>query len=115
MNTQTIRDIINKRIATDDESQNEVDQCWEELSTALACDYEAARKFLLEDCTADEASWVSEVYEEIIEKTQDERYLELLRKSVARFPEENKEYRMSEILELVIDSHYLGPDSPEED
>lgn len=114
MNTQTIRSIINKRIATDDESQNEVDQCWEELSTALACDYEAARKFLLEDCTADEASWVSEVYEEIIDKTQNDRYLELLRKSVVRFPKENQKYFMSENLELAISSHYLGPDSPEE-
>lgn len=57
---------------------------------------------------------MSEVYEEIIEKTQDERYLELLRKSVARFPEENQKYRMSEILELVIGSHYLGPNHTEE-
>lgn len=57
---------------------------------------------------------MSEVYEEIIEKTQDERYLELLRKSVARFPEQKQKYRMSEILELVIDSHYLGPNHTEE-
>lgn len=45
---------------------------------------------LLEDCTADEAGWISEVYEEIIQKTQSEKYIELLKRLATRFLEKDK-------------------------
>lgn len=106
MDTQTIKAIIAKRVETNDELQAEVEQCWEELSSAIASDYEAAAKFLLEDCTADEASWVSEVYEEIIEKTQSEKFLDLLKQSAVRFPAENELHRMASNLEIAINSTY---------
>lgn len=108
MDTKIIRDIIAKREATSDEWQYGVEQCWEELSSALADDYRAARKFLLEDCTADEASWISEVYEEIIQKTQSGRYIDLLRRSIGRFPEEDRLHHMSRHLDTAIADYYIG-------
>ena len=108
MNTQSIRMIINRRAATDDEYQQGVERCWDELSSALASDYDTARRFMLEECTPDEESWVSEVYGEIIRKTQDRRYVDLLRLAAARFPEEDRKYRMREILERDIAAYYTG-------
>lgn len=107
MNTETIREIIKKRAATNDEWQAGVEKCWAELSDALTEDINVTRKFLLEDCTADEASWVSEVYDDIIYKTQSKEYVDLLRKSIERFPEEDKKRHMSDNLDLAVKSMLL--------
>ena len=107
MNTDTIRAIIKKRAATSDEWQAAVEKCWAELTDALTEDIGATRKFLLEDCTADEASWVSEVYDDLIYKTQSREYVDLLRKSIDRFPEEDHKRHMSDNLDLAVKSMLL--------
>lgn len=103
-NTKIIREIIQKRAATNDEWQAGVEQCWAELTDALTENIEVTRKFLLEDCTADEASWISEVYDDIVRKTQSWEYIELLRKSIARFPEESAKHRMKDSLDIAVRS-----------
>lgn len=105
--TDIIRAIIQKRAATDDEWQEGVEKCWEELTDALTDDIITTRKFLLEDCTADEASWVSEVYDDIVRKTQSQEYIGLLRKSIERFPEEAEKRHMSDNLNLAVDAMLL--------
>ncbi len=65
------------------------------------------RKFLLEDCTADEASWVSEVYDDIVYKTQSQEYIDLLRKSIDRFPEEAERHHMAENLDIAVKTMLL--------
>lgn len=107
MNTDAIRGIIKKRAATNDEWQAEVERCWSELTDALTEDISATRKFLLEDCTADETSWVSEVYDDIVYKTQSREYVDLLRKSIERFPEEDHKRHMSDNLDLAVKSMLL--------
>lgn len=106
--TEKIRVIIEKRAATNDEWQAGVEKCWSELTEALTEDIEATRKFLLEDCTADEASWVSEVYDDIVRKTQSREYIDILRKSIERFPEEAEKHRMSENLDIAVKSMTVG-------
>lgn len=101
-NSDTIRAIIERRATTNDEWQEGVERCWAELTDALTEDIDVARKFLLEDCTADEASWISEVYDDIVYKTQSREYIDLLRKSIERFPEEDKKRHLSENLELAV-------------
>lgn len=101
-NVDTIRAIVRKRAATNDEWQVGVEKCWAELTDALTEDIDVARKFLLEDCTADEASWISEVYDDIILKTQGREFVDLLRKSIERFPEEDKKYDLSGNLDLAV-------------
>ena len=107
MTTEKIRTIIENRAATNDEWQAGVEKCWAELTDALTEDIEVTRKFLLEDCTADEASWVSEIYDDIIYKTQSHEYIDLLRKSIERFPEEAEKYHMSSNLDLAVKSMLL--------
>lgn len=102
--TEKIRAIIKKRAATNDEWQASVEKCWIELTDALTEDIEITRRFLLEDCTADEASWVSEIYDDIVYKTQSHEYIDLLRKSIERFPEEAERHRMAENLDIAVKS-----------
>ncbi len=105
--TEKIRAIIEKRAATNDEWQAGVEKCWSELTDALTEDIEATRKFLLEDCTADEASWVSEVYDDIVFKTQSQDYIDLLRESMRRFPDLAKEYNLEKDLDIAARSMLL--------
>lgn len=106
--TEKISAIIKKRKGTNDEWQAGVERCWAELTDALTEDIEATRKFLLEDCTADEASWVSEVYDDIVRKTQSREYIDILRKSIERFPEEAEKHRMAENLDRAVKSMFIG-------
>lgn len=107
-NTEKIRAIIRKRAATSDEWQAGVEKCWAELTDALTEDIDATRRFLLEDCTADEASWVSEVYDDIVYRTQSREYIDLLRKSIERFPEEAERHRMAENLDIAAKTMLLN-------
>lgn len=107
MTCEKIRSIIKKRAAVNDEWQSGVEECWAELTDALAEDYSVTRKFLLEDCTADEASWVSEVYDDVVRKTQSEKYIDLLRMSILRFPEEAEKYHMMRNLDIAVKSMLL--------
>lgn len=106
-NLDTIRKIIRKRSAMSDEWQTGVETCWIELVDALTENIDDTRKFLLKDCTADEASWVSEVYDDIVYKTQSREYIDLLRKSIERFPEEDKKLHLSENLDLAVKTMLL--------
>ena len=106
--TDAIRAIIAKRAATDDEWQAGVERCWAELTDALTEDLGAARRFLLEDCTADEASWVSEVYDDIVLRTQSREYVDLLRDSIRRFPHLAEKYGLDENLDLAVRTMLLG-------
>ncbi len=102
MDPGTIRSAIARRRSTNDEWQAGVEECWAELTDALTEDIGITRKFLLEDCTADEASWVSEVYDDVVYKTQSWEYIDLLRASIARFPEEAEKYRMADNLDIAV-------------
>lgn len=106
--TERIRAIIEKRAETNDEWQAGVEKCWSELTNALTEDIEVTRKFLLEDCTADEALWVSEVYDDIVFKTQSRDYIDLLRESIRRFPGLIKEYNLEKDLDIAVKSMLLG-------
>lgn len=103
-----IHEIIKRREATNDEWQAGVEKCWTELTDALTEDIEITRKFLLEECTADESSWISEVYDDIVYKTQSEEYIDLLRESIKRFPEEAEKHHMSENLDIAVKSMLLS-------
>lgn len=110
MSTEKIREIIKKRASIDDENQTALEECWNELADALTEDFELTKEFLLEICNEDEASWISEVYDEIVERTQSKKMIEVLRESISRFPEEDKKYNLSENLDLAEKSmlHRLG-------
>lgn len=101
MNSDTLRSIIAKRAATDDECYEDVEQCWAELGTALTEDYDATGTFLLEDATEDEIKWSSEVFEEIFEKAPEQRYVDLLGKAIERLADQDDRLRTAKILDQV--------------
>lgn len=102
MDASTIRAIIAKREQTNDEWQFGVEQCWAELVDALTEDLDWTKAFLTEECSADELSWIGEVFDELVEKTYDESLVAAIRRAIAKYPEENALHHLDENLDLSI-------------
>lgn len=73
MITDEIRAAIVKRAATEDEWDYGVKQCWEEEIAILSRNIDDTIAFLESECTADEFAWLSEVIDDVAEKTQRRR------------------------------------------
>ena len=60
------------------------------------------RSFLMEKRDEEEYLLVSEVYNDIVFKTQSLDYVDLLRESMRRFPDLAKEYNLEKDLDLAV-------------
>ena len=58
-------------------------------------------QFLDNDCTADQLSWMSEVFEEISAKFQSWEFIDALKRAADRFPEECKIYNIRECISFA--------------
>lgn len=54
--------------------------------------------FLDNGCTADQFSWMSEVFDEISEKLQSWDFIDTLRRTAAKYPEETRKYNVLSLL-----------------
>lgn len=102
MDFATIRSVIDCREKTNVEWSDGIEECWKELTDALTQDFETTKKFLLEECDEDEYLLVSEVYDDVVLKTQSQDYVDLLRKSMKRFPDMAKRYHLEKDLDLAV-------------
>ncbi len=57
--------------------------------------------FLDNDCTADQFSWMSEVFDEISEKLQSWEFIDALRRTAAKYPEETRKYNVLSFIETA--------------
>ena len=57
--------------------------------------------FLDHDCTADQFSWMSEVFDEISEKLQSWEFIDALRRTAAKYPEETRKYNVQSFIETA--------------
>ena len=55
-------------------------------------------QFLDNDCTADQLSWMMEVFEEISAKLQSWEFIDALKRAADRFPEECAQYNIRECI-----------------
>ena len=54
--------------------------------------------FLDNDCTADQLSWMGEVFEEISARLQSWEFIDALKRAADRFPEECNKYRIRDFI-----------------
>ena len=66
-----------------------IDNCWKASLELLTEDLGRTRQYFLEECSDEEFFYLSEIFEEIIEKTQDATMLEVLSERLARVSREN--------------------------
>ena len=100
--------IINLREEEDRKHLSEIPDYWEK-SPAINAEIELFTKnlqetigFLDNDCTADQLSWMSEVFEEISEKLQSWDFIDALGRCADKYPEECKVYNIKECIEYAI-------------
>ena len=98
MITEEIRAAIQKRTVTDDEWAYGVDLCCKEEIEILSCNIDDTIAFLENDCTADEFSWLSEVFDDVAERTQSRAFVDCLYRVAKKYPEECKKYYIDRVL-----------------
>lgn len=100
--------IINLREEEDRKHLSELPDYWEN-SLAINAEIELFSRnlqetidFLDNDCTADQLSWMSEVFEEISAKLQSWDFIDALNRCADKYPEECKVYSIKECIEYAI-------------
>ena len=92
------RDIIKERIQISIKTQDEwdygIEQCHKKLIGLFMNSMSDALNFLDTECTADEFSWLSEVFDDIAEKTQSREFIAALRRLAKKYPEETQRYNV---------------------
>ena len=99
MVVEDIRNAIKKRAETDDEWDFGVEKCWEEEIAILSENIDDTIFFFENECTADEFSWLSEIFEELIENQPDDRIIKILKKTAEKYPEECKKYNIMDFID----------------
>ena len=80
---------------------------WDDMKSIKAtiqlftADLQQTIEFLDNDCTADQFSWMSEVFDEISEKLQSWEFIDALRRTAAKYPEETKKYNILSFIETA--------------
>ena len=55
--------------------------------------------FIKKDCTADDFSWLSEIFDEIVEKTKSKEFIDCIKETAKKFPEECSKYNIQGSIE----------------
>lgn len=94
MMTEKIRKAIKKRALVDDEWDYGVQQSWKEVLSIISESLDDLVNFIENDCTSDEFSLLSEIYDDIIDLFPSEKVIEALRKTANKYPEEAEKYNL---------------------
>ena len=88
------RKILSERIQVHPNNSYETDRYWKLETDLLSKNINDTIDFLDDDCTADEFSWISEIFDDIVEKTQSKEFIECLWRIADKFPEECEKYHV---------------------
>ena len=100
MITEEIKKAIKKRMATNNVWDDAVNLCWKEEIEILSRNIDDTIAYLENDCTGEEFVWLSEVIDDVVEKTQSRPFVDCLFRVAKKFPEECKNYSIYYVLEI---------------
>lgn len=98
---EDIRAALQKRISTDDEWDYGVNQCWNEEIEILSRNINDTIAFFENECTADEFSWLSEVFEQVARKTQSHTFVDCLYRIAKKYPNECAKYHIDFVIQCA--------------
>ena len=102
MNIGKFKEIIRERSRITTECSDEwsfgIEKCWNEEIEILGEDVDATISLLQNECTAEEFSWISEIIDNLAERTRSRELVQAYKNLTDKFPEECKE---SNILESI--------------
>ncbi len=103
MDVQRFKEVIKKRKETHDEYDYGVEMCDKEEIQILSEDIPSTIEYLKNDCTADEFVWISEIIDDLAEKTKSRELVECYKNLMNKYPEETKEYYIGFCVECAED------------
>jgi hypothetical protein len=99
MNIELFREIIERREYVEEISHGEwadgIEDCWKQEISVLSEDVPGTIAFLKSECTASEYSWMSEVIDDLVAKTQSRELVEVYKSLMTKFPEECETYNIA--------------------
>ena len=99
MDVNKFREIIKQRENTDNEWDYGIEQCWKQEIEILSEDIPSTIEFLKNECTAEEFSWISEVFTDIVEKHPCKELVDCYKSLMAKYPEESTQYYIESVVE----------------
>lgn len=103
MDVHKFKEVIRRRKETHDEYDYGVEMCNKEEIQVLAEDIPSTIEYLKNDCTADEFVWISEIIDDLAEKTRNRELMECYKSLMGKFPEESKRYHVDFCIECAED------------
>lgn len=103
MDVQKFREVIRRRNETHDEYDYGVEMCTKEEIQILSEDIPSTIEYLKNECTADEFVWISEIIDDLAEKTRSRELIECYKNLMNKYLEETKEYYIDFCVECAED------------
>ena len=98
-----IRTVLKKRIKLHPNDDYATEKCWEEEVEILSENIEETIAFFRQECTEDEFSWLSEIFEDVAERPQSREFVSCLYEIAEQFPEETDKYHILYSIECAQD------------
>lgn len=103
MDVQKFREVLKKLDETEIEYDYGIETCWKEEVEILSEDIPSTIEYLQNQCTADEFVWISEIIDDLAEKTRSRELVECYKNLMNKYPEETKEYYIGFCVECAED------------
>ena len=103
MDVQKFREVLKELNETEIEYDYGIEMCWKEEVEILSEDIPSTVEYLKNECTADEFVWISEIIDDIAEKTKSRELVECYKNLMNKYSEETKEYYIGFCIECAED------------
>ena len=94
MLAEELREILERRSKLHPNDDFRTEKAWEEETELLSRNMDETILFLENECTADEFSWISEVFDDVVSRTQSKEFIQALYRVAKKFPEECEAYHV---------------------
>ncbi len=96
-----LQEIIQKLYRLDPEDAYGIEQCWKEEVELLGKDINATINFLDHKCTGEQFVWISEIFDDLVEKSQSKALIECFYRNAKRFPKETERYYLMRHIKMA--------------
>ena len=117
MINESIRNAIEKRAAISDEWDYGIRQSWKVVLSTMSESFGDTINFIENDCTADELSWLSEIFNEIVDMFPSKMLIAAFKKAASKYPAEVEKYNLNycineaeEHLDFILSSQEVNKD-----
>ena len=105
MNVNKFREIIKRREYVEEISQGEwadgIEECQKQEIEILSEDIRSTIDFLKTECSANEYAWISEVFEDVIERVPSAELFQCYKDLMLKYPDEYSTYNIAYSIEAA--------------